>query len=203
MGYPNYNTISTEAFNNMQTGVGMLLTTFDIENPVKPTDETIICTTSGGINIKCVPTTKDWGEDVDNCPKNTMEMLQIEGYDCGASFTSLDASKKGLQLAFGFADIDPTTGTIVPRMQPKADDFKTRWFVSPRADGGLVVAKMMNSASVSGLSLQTTDKEKGKMAIELKCFASLEDPNKVPMECYSIDPATSASSLSLQEDNEI
>ena len=43
--------ISSDAFDALQLDAGVLLSQFDPSNPyVDPTDETIIATTSGGIN---------------------------------------------------------------------------------------------------------------------------------------------------------
>lgn len=62
--------IPADTFEQIQTEAGMLLYNFDPENPNSYKEEDIICPTTGGVTIRCVPTTSDMGEDVDNCPAN-------------------------------------------------------------------------------------------------------------------------------------
>ena len=51
-----FTAISSTAFQEIQTDAGMLLNTFDPTNPASPADEDIICATTGGITVTCVPT---------------------------------------------------------------------------------------------------------------------------------------------------
>lgn len=57
--------IASDAFDQIQLDAGVLLDSFDPANPVRPTSEHIIATTTGGINPVCTPTYSDFGEDVD------------------------------------------------------------------------------------------------------------------------------------------
>ena len=97
--------IPADTFQQIQTNAGILLYKFDPENP-QVDDNDIVCPTTGGVTIRCVPTTSDQGEDVDNCPANLLELKQIDSWDCGLEFTSLGTTAKSIRLAMGAADID-------------------------------------------------------------------------------------------------
>lgn len=59
-----FTVIPQNTFESLQLDAGVLLKTFNPASPAAP-DENIICATTGGINITCVPTYSDLGEDVD------------------------------------------------------------------------------------------------------------------------------------------
>lgn len=100
-----FTVIPENTFDGLQLDAGVLLTTFDPTNPVAPDDEDIICATTGGINVSCVPTFSDFGEDVDNCPVNMMELKHLDSWACTMSFTALGTSPENIRLALGCADI--------------------------------------------------------------------------------------------------
>ena len=57
----NFTVIPQDTFEGMQLDAGVLLKRFDPEAPAAPADEDIICATTGGINVSCVPTYSDMG----------------------------------------------------------------------------------------------------------------------------------------------
>lgn len=178
--------IPQDTFEGLQVDAGVLLTTF---NPTTPaiTDEAIVCATTGGITVSCVPTYSDWGEDVDNCPNNTKELKHLDGWECTMSTTGLGTSPANIKLALGAADIDGTT-KIVPRRDLEQTDFSDLWWVGDRADGGLVACKMINALSTGGFSLQTGKNAKGQISLEITGHVSINAQNVMPMEFYSIEP---------------
>ena len=173
--------IADNTFSELQTDAGVLLKSFDPENP-ELVDENIICATTGGINPTCVPTYSDWGEDIDNCPPNTMELKRIDGYECGLGFTALNVTPETIKLSLGAADIEGKT--IIPRKTLKTDDFKDLWWVGDRSDGGLVAICLKNALSTGGFSLQTTKNGKGQLSVSLTGHQSIKDTDTVPMEFY-------------------
>ena len=100
-----FTVIPQSTFEEMQLDAGVVLNKFNPETPTAPADEDIICPTTGGINISCVPTYSDLGEDVDNCPTNTKELKHLDDWECKMSFTSLGTSPASIKLALGAADI--------------------------------------------------------------------------------------------------
>lgn len=186
--------IPQDTFEGLQLEAGVLLSDFNPATAAEPEDEDIICATSGGINITCVPTYSDLGEDVDNCPVNTKELKHLDGWDCGMSFTALGVSPAVIKMSLGAADIDGTDETkIVPRRDLEQTDFADIWWVGDRADGGMVAVKLINALSTGGFSLQTSKSGKGQISVELTGHVSIEDQDTVPMEFYSADPPTTVS----------
>lgn len=185
-----FTVIPQDTFEGLQLDAGVLLKTFNPAQPAAPADADIICATTGGINVSCVPTYSDFGEDVDNCPVNMMELKHLDGWDCKLSTTSLGTSPELIRLALGAADVTASSGKIVPRRDLKQTDFSDLWWVGDRADGGMVAVKLMNALSTGGFSLQTTKNGKGQISIELTGHVSIDAQDVVPMEFYSAAPTT-------------
>ena len=175
--------VSQDAFNEFQVDAGVLLRTFDVESPTLA-DENIICATTGGINPVCTASYSDWGEDVDNCPNNMMELMDLEGWECTLGFTALNTTPEVIRMALGAADIDVPSGKITPRRDLKDTDFADIWWVGDRTDGGLVAIRLINALSTSGFSLQTTKNGKGQIAVTLSGHVSIKARDVVPMEFY-------------------
>ena len=183
-----FTVIPQDTFEALQLDAGVLLTTFNPASPAAPADSAIICATTGGINVTCVPTYSDLGEDVDNCPNNTMEMKHLDGWDCGMSFTSLGTSPALIKMALGAADIDGTDTTkITPRRDLEQTDFSDIWWVGDKADGGYVAVQLKNALSTGGFSLKTTKNGKGQISVEITGHVSIEAQSVVPMVFYSVE----------------
>ena len=184
--------VSSDAFEALQLDAGVLLTTFDPNNPyVDPTDETIIATTSGGINPVCNATYSDFGEDVDNVPNNMMEFKHLDGWECTMSFTSIKFNAAGVLLSLGAADVtalDNGVHQVKPRRDLLQSDFTDIWWVGDKANGGAAAIKLHNALSTGGFSMQTTKNAKGTIAMTLTGHVSINDQNTMPMEFYDIPP---------------
>ena len=180
--------IPENTFDALQLDAGILLKTFDPADPdVK--DEDIICATTGGINPVCRANYSDFGEDVDNCPNNMMELKHLDGWDCTMSFTALGTSPELIKMSLGAADIDGTnTSKIVPRRDLEQTDFSDLWWVGDRADGGYVAIQLKNALSTEGFSLQTGKNAKGQVAVTLMGHVSINAQSTVPMVFYSENP---------------
>lgn len=182
--------IPADTFEQIQTNAGILLYKFDPKNPEDVSDEDIICPTTGGITAACVPNFSDYGEDVDNCPQNLLELKNLDSWDCSLAFTSLGTSPKSIRLALGAADIDGSDEThIVPRRAVKVTDAQDIWWVGDRADGGMVAVCLKKALSTSGFSLQTTKNGKGQTSVTLTGHTTVETQDEVPMEFYSSGPS--------------
>lgn len=177
--------IPQNTFEGLQLDAGILLRNFDPATGAEPTDEDIICATTGGITVSCAATYSDQGEDVDNCPNNMMELKKLDGWDCRMSFTSLGMSPELIRLSLGAADI--AADKITPRRNLKQTDFSDLWWVGDKADGGFAAVKLMNALSNSGFSLKTTKNGKGQVSVELMGHVSLDAQDVVPMEFYSTE----------------
>lgn len=175
--------IPRSTFEEMQLDAGMLLKTFDPATGAEPKDEDIICATTGGITVSCVPAYSYMGEDVDNCPNNMLELMKLDSWECKMAFTSLGSSPESIRLALGAADV--TEGKITPRAELKGEDFSDVWWVGDRADGGLVAVCLKNALSTGGFSLKTSKNGKGQVSVELTGHVSIDAQDVVPMEFYS------------------
>ena len=182
-----YTKISADAFNNMQLDAGVLLNTFDPTSPAAP-DTAIICATTGGIKVDCVPTYSDLGEDVDNVPNNMKEFKHLDSWEAKIGFTALEITEDVLSLALGAATTTTSDHKVVPNRDVKASDFQNIWWVGDLADGGFVAAKLINAISTSGLSMQSTKNGKNQLSCELTGHVSISDQNTMPMEFYVIPP---------------
>lgn len=177
--------ISAKAFESMQFNAGIVLNKFTPGSATAITDEDIICATTGGVTATCTPNVIDLGEDVDNCQKNTVELMEIDGYNCTLAFTALNADEKTIKLALGAADI--SSGKITPRMTfdttESTGDFKTIWWVGDMGKQGYVAVCLKDAISTGGLSLKTTDKGKGNISVTLTGCVRMGKED-VPMEFY-------------------
>ena len=179
--------IPQNAFEGLQLDAGVLLTSFDPASPAVA-DASIVCATTGGIQVNCTPTYSDFGEDVDNVPNNMKEFKHLDGWECMMSTTGLGMSVANIKLALGAADV--ASNKITPRRNLSQNDFSEAiWWVGDRADGGLVAVKMLNALSTGGFQLQTTKNGKGQVSIEITGHVSIDAQDTMPMEFYVIEPS--------------
>lgn len=184
-----FNIIPQNTFEGLQMDAGVILKRFDPMNPVAPADEDIVCATTGGITVSCTASYSDLGEDVDNCPINMKELKHLDSWDCKFSFTSLGTSAESIRLALGAADVNASTGAIIPRKDLKQSDFSDLWWVGDKAGGGMVAVQLKNALSTSGFSLKTTKNGKGNISVELTGHVSINAQAQMPMAFYSSDEA--------------
>ncbi len=185
--------IPADTFSKLQLNAGILVSG---ENGFAPatgtvTTANIIGATSGGINVTCIPTYTDFGEDVDNCPKNMMELKKLDSWECKIAGTFVTVSATLAQMMLGAADIDSSDATkVTPRIDLSSSDFSDVWYVGDYSDkngdtnGGFVAVHLMNALSTGGFSMQTGDKAKGQFSVEFTGHVSIDSQNVVPMEFY-------------------
>ena len=185
-----YSQLPADMFKNIQFNAGMIVTEFNLETGEAP-ENARVGATSGGINFTATPTFSDYGEDIDNCPKNMKEMKRLDSWEAKLSgtFVSLNTTA-GTMLC---AAADASGGGIVPRSALKSTDFKDLWVIGDyseiNADGttgkaGFLAIKVLNALSTGGFQLQTGDKAKGQFAFEFTGHYSMEDPEKAPFEIH-------------------
>lgn len=203
-----YTQIPTNTFEQLVINAGILCDSF---TPSTGEVTGLIGATSGGISFEDTPSFKDWGEDVDNCPKNTKELKRVESREVKISGTFVTMSTTMAKKLAAAADIDGTDATkVTPRSDLKDADFADIWFVGDYSnineDGastgkaGYIAIKLINALSTGGLKIQTTDKEKGKFAFEYTGHYSISNPNTVPYELY-IKAGTADPSQSVNDGN--
>ena len=182
--------IPADTFKQLQINAGMILSEFTPATGAFD-EESQIGATTGGITFTATPTFSDYGEDVDNCPKNTMELKRLDDVEVKCSGTFVTATTTSAKSLMAAADIDGTDTTkVVPRRDLSAADFKDIWIVGDYSDkngasnGGFIAIRMMNALSTGGFQLKTADKSKGQMAFEYTAHYSISKQDVVPYELY-------------------
>lgn len=182
--------IPSDAFQKLQINAGILTTDFT------PSTGEIgaagqIGATTGGVNFTATPSFTDFGEDIDNCPKNMKEFKRQDMVEAKMSGTFINADTKTAKLLCGAADIDASDTTkVVPRTDLKDSDFTDIWLIGDYSDkngaknGGFIAIHMLNALSTGGFQLKTADKAKGQFAFEFTAHYSLAEQDKVPYEIY-------------------
>lgn len=179
--------ISADAAEKMQMNAGLLLNEYDVSNPIAPTDEQIVCETTGDFSIACTPETQDFFEDVNNAPTNTKEGKQITGWTCSLGVTALSVTLDTLALALGASETIEATG-VRPRTTYKLNDFKSLYWIGDMMDENkLLVVEMSDTVSTGGVSFTATNKGKGSLALTLTPHSSIANPEIVPMAFYVLE----------------
>lgn len=188
--------IPTNTFKQLQLNAGILLTSFTPSNP-SVTLTNIIGATSGGVNFSATPSFKDFGEDVDNCPKNSKELKRLDSWDVKMSGTFLTVTTATVEKLLGAGDVDTTDTTkVTPRADLDVGDFTDLWWVGDYSDvnedgsgtggasAGFIAIHMMNTLSTGGFQLQSGDKNKGTFAFEFTAHYAISSIDTVPFEIY-------------------
>ena len=184
--------IPADTFDQIQMDAGVLLSTFDPDNPAV-TDAAIIAVTTGGINATCVPTYSDLAEDIDNCPNNTKELKHLDGWECAMSFTALNFNADKFKMWLGAADKTAKTTTTAAKVTPRnslaqTDFSDSIWWVGDKTNGGAIAIELKNALSTGGINMQTTKNGKGQLSVELTGHYSLTNMDVVPMQFYELEP---------------
>ena len=182
-----FNKVKSDAPQNLVMGAGMILSDFDVTTETYE-EENILFTTTGGVNITAVPTIVDFGEDIDNMPKNTKEMMVIESWECKITGSSYTATAAATKMLLPGSIIDSTSGKITLSKELKDTDFNNLWWVGSKKNGGMVAVLLKNALSMAGFNMQTTDKAKGTFALDFTGTYSIDAQDDVPMEIYIKEP---------------
>ena len=202
-----YTQIPVNTFKELQMNAGILVDSF---NPVTGEIGKLIGATTGGIQFSDTPEFSDFGEDIDNCPKNMMELKKIDNRDVVMSGTFVSVTPDLAKMLSGAADTDTTDTThIIPRRDLLMKDFTEIWFVGDYSDvntgenAGFLAIHLMNALNTSGFAIQTTDKAKGNFAFSFTGHYSMEAQQVVPYEIYikggEVEPEPTEASVTLTE----
>lgn len=182
--------IPSDTFERLQMNSGVLCKSF-VPETGKVEDADIIGATTGGITFTATPTYVDFGDDIDNCPKNSKELKRLNDYEIKASGTMLTMDTASAKRLMAAADIDADDSTLViPRRDLLPADFSDIWIVGDYSDkngesnGGYIAVKLINALSTGGFQMKTADRSKGQFAFEFTAHYTLEDQSKVPYELY-------------------
>lgn len=182
-----YTKIPETTFQNLQLNAGVLLSAFD-PGTATVANESIIGATTGGVNFTATPTFLDYGEDIDNCPKNMKELKKLDAWEISMSGTYVTVDANAVKALVGAADV--SGNKITPRNDLKLTDFTDVWWVGDYSDqngetnGGFVAIHMMNALSTGGFAIQSSDNGKGNFAFTYTAHYSMSAQDTVPFEVY-------------------
>ena len=182
--------IPESTFKNIVLNAGVLLKLFTPETPAVD-DANILGATTGGINFTATPSFTDFGEDIDNCPKNMKELKKLDSWEVKLTGTFITSNTSLIALLMGAGDVGTSDTTkITPRVDVASADFKDLWFVCDYSDkngennGGFCAIKIINALSTGGFSMQSADKGKAQFAFECTGQVSMSAQTVVPFEVY-------------------
>ena len=183
-----------DTFQKLVLNAGILVDAF---TPATGVIGNLMGATTGGITFKSNPTYTDFGEDVDNCPNNTMELKRIDQFDPAMSGTFLTLTAAVVKDLIGAADIAASDTThVIPRDHLIEDDFKEVWWIGDYSDinndggtgssqsAGFLAIHLMNSLNTGGFQITSSKNAKGQMAFDFHGHYSLENIEEVPFEVY-------------------
>lgn len=176
-----------DVFKELVLNAGVLLSSFT-PSTAAISDDAIIGATTGGINFTATPTFTDFGEDIDNCPKNMKELKRLDTWEVKLSgtFVSVNATSAKAMVAAA----SEASGKITPKNDISSSDFSDIWLVADYSDkngetnGGYVAIHMLNGLSTGGFQLKTGDKSKGQLQFEFTGHYSMSAQDTPPFEIY-------------------
>lgn len=189
-----YTKIPTDTFEKLQINAGFITTEFDPTTGVAAP----YFATTGGITFASNPEYTDFGEDVDNCPKNTKELKRLTGMNPTLSGTAVTVDAAICKRFIGAADITTPpaamgkdSAIVTPRMELDAEnDFADIWFIGDytnengEQDGRGIALRLINAFNTAGFQWATTDRGKGNFAFEFTGHVSIANQTQIPFEVY-------------------
>lgn len=183
-----YTQIPQNTFKQLQLNAGIVVDAF---TPATGVIGNIIAATTGGLTFNATPTFEDFGADIDNCPKNTLELKKQTDIEITLSGTLVTVTVNSAKRLAGAADIDSNNANhIVPRRDLKQSDFQDIWWIGDYSDkngnqnGGYIAIHMMNTLSTGGFQIKSSDKAKGNFSFTFTAHFSMNAQNTVPFEIY-------------------
>lgn len=185
-----YSQLPADLFKHIQINAGVIASDFTPDTG-ELQQSNIVGATSGGVGFNATPTFSDYGDDIDNCPKNMKELKRLDSWDAKASGTFVSVAAATAKLLAAAADAEGEK--ITPRGTLKDSDFSDLWIIGDYSEinedgstgkAGFIAIHLLNSLSTGGFQLQTGDRSKGQFAFEFTGHYSMEAPEKVPFEIY-------------------
>lgn len=175
------------AFDHIQMNAGILLSNFEPSTGTVSASD-IIGATSGGVTFSATPTYTDYGEDIDNCPTNMLELKKLDSWEAKLSGSFVTISDTMIKTLLGAASTDGST--ITPRNDLTEDDFSDIWWVGDYSqengdNGGFIAVQLMNGLSTGGFTIKSSNKGKGTFDFEFTGHYSMDNPDLVPFKIYA------------------
>lgn len=189
-----YTTIPADLFEKIGKNAGIITDSFDIEK--REAGNQLLATT-GGINFTDSPEMSDFGEDIDNCPKGMKELNVLNSREIHLTGTGVSISPTlGARLAI--ASVENGSTHIVPNADISLSDYKDLWFITDYGKvntgetAGFIAIHLMNTLSVGGFQMQTSDNGKANFAFDFRAYYSMDNQETVPYEIYIVEGGAAA-----------
>ena len=203
-----YTQIPADTFETLQMNAGIIAKGF---NPASGEVTGLLGATTGGLSFSDTISFTDLGDDIDNCPKNMLELKKLDQHDVKISGTLVTMKAETAHMLAAAADVDEEDEThIVPRNDLDIEeDFQDIWLIgdySSKNDGagaGFIAIHLMNALNTGGFQIKTSDKAKGQFAFEFTGHYSMDAQDTVPYELYvraGEDPTPTTPSITLDKD---
>lgn len=183
-----YTQIPADTFEKIQLNAGIVATGF---NPATGAVSGVLGGTTGGMQFTAQTNYTDFGDDIDNCPKNMKELKKIESIDVSLAGTLVTIDATGAKRLMSSADIDSNDSThIIPRNEVLAGDFNDIWWIGDYSDvntgenAGFCAIHIMNALNTGGFQIKSADKGKGNFAFTFTGHYSMNAQDTVPYEVY-------------------
>lgn len=177
--------IPEDTFKNIQLNAGILVKGFD---PTTMEIEGLMGATTGGVNFTATPTFEDFGEDIDNCPKNSLELKKLTEWAVSLSGTFVTINLETAKTLVGAGEVSGSK--IVPRNDVLLTDFEDVWWIGDYSEvntgegAGYCAVHMLNALNTGGFQIQSSDKGKGNFAFNFEGHYSMNAQDTVPFEVY-------------------
>lgn len=183
-----YTQIPADTFSSIQLNAGVLVENFD---PSTGEFTGLLGATTGGNDFKATPAFSDFGDDIDNCPKNMKELKKLDSWDVTLDGTFVTMKAGTAKKLIAAADVDSNnSGHLIPRKDLESADFQDIWWIGDYSDvntgstAGYVAIHMMNALNTGGFEIKSTDKAKGQFAFTFTGHVSMDAQDVVPFEIY-------------------
>lgn len=183
-----YTQIPATTFSEIQLNAGILCTSF---TPATGEFDGLLGATTGGLTFTAAPSYSDYGDDIDNCPKNMKELKKQESVEASLSGTFVTLNASSAKNLMATADVDGNDAThIIPRKDILQTDFNDIWWIGDYSDvntgenAGYIAIHLMNALNTGGFQIKSTDKGKGNFAFNYLAHFSMENQDLVPYELY-------------------
>lgn len=188
-----YTRIPKNTFKELQMNAGILAKDFDpATGEVAEAD--LFGATTGGLSFSDSMSFTDLGEDIDNCPKNMMELKKLESHEVKVSGTFVTMNPETAHILAAAADADENDpGHILPRNDVLLSDYQNVWIIGDYSDvnedstdgnAGFIAIHLMNALNTGGFQIKTQDRQKGQFAFEFTGHYSMKAQDTVPYELY-------------------
>lgn len=188
-----YTRIPENTFKELQMNAGILAKDFDpATGEVAEAD--LFGATTGGLSFSDSMSFTDLGDDIDNCPKNMMELKKLESHEVKVSGTFVTMNPETAHILAAAADADENDpGHILPRNDVLLSDYQDVWVIGDYSDvnedstegnAGFIAIHLMNALNTGGFQIKTADKAKGQFAFEFTGHYSMNAQDTVPYELY-------------------